>query len=397
MQIASDPLPSARGFILGVDASNIRAGGGVTHLSQLLAAAHPRDNGIRQVIVWGGARTLEKLPEGERLRKIHAPLLDRSLPWRLFWQQLLLPTAIKRESCDVLFSPGGTSPARVPVPNCVMSQNLLPFEPDEAARFGPLSGMRLKLRALYWSQSRSMRKAAGLIFLTRYARARMLRVLGQHGGRIAIIPHGVEDRFFAKPRPAKPSSAYSFAHPFRLIYVSIVDMYKHQWQVASAIGQLRRKGLPITIEFIGPGCRPAVKRLLATIEEIDPAGDFLHYIGPVAFPELHKTYQTADAFVFASSCENLPNILLEAMAAGLPIACSNRGPMPEVLGDAGLYFDPERPAEIAAALEQLFLDSALRARLAVQAQERARDYSWQRCARETFSFIEEVAQARAAR
>jgi glycosyltransferase involved in cell wall biosynthesis len=91
----------------------------------------------------------------------------------------------------------------------------------------------------------------------------------------------------------------------------------------------------------------------------------------------------------------MPNVLLEGMAAGLPIACSDRGPMPEVLGGAGVTFDPERPEDIARALRTLAEDDALRRRCAEAASERARLFSWQRCARETLAFI--AATQRAAR
>ena len=83
----------------------------------------------------------------------------------------------------------------------------------------------------------------------------------------------------------------------------------------------------------------------------------------------------------------MPNILLEAMAAGLAIACAERGPMPGVLGDAGVYFDPEQPETIAAALERLFGDPVLRATLAADAHARAGAFSWTRCADETFAFL----------
>src|SRR5262249_14967918 len=79
-----------------------------------------------------------------------------------------------------------------------------------------------------------------------------------------------------------------------------------------------------------------------------------------------------------------------AMAAGLPIACSNRGPMPEILGDAGVYFDPERPEELVTAIEALLKDADVRQRCARDAYDRARQYSWERCAKETFSFLSEA-------
>ena len=126
------------------------------------------------------------------------------------------------------------------------------------------------------------------------------------------------------------------------------------------------------------------------VQLVDPDGSFINYKGFMPYDELSEVYHRADAFVFASSCENMPNILLEAMAAGLPIACSNRGPMPEVLGNAGVYFDPESPDQIANSLAMLLDNHDLRAELAQKAYNRAREYSWERCAKETFSFMSEV-------
>jgi len=83
----------------------------------------------------------------------------------------------------------------------------------------------------------------------------------------------------------------------------------------------------------------------------------------------------------------MPNILLEGMAAGLPMTCSNMGPMPEILADAGVYFNPENPADIAGAVRQLYASASLRTQLAEKAFAQAKAFSWERCAGETFAFI----------
>jgi len=106
-------------------------------------------------------------------------------------------------------------------------------------------------------------------------------------------------------------------------------------------------------------------------------------LGAVPHREIPAHLAQADLFIFASSCENMPNTLVEAMAAGMPIASSRRGPMPEILQDAGLYFDPEDPSSIAEAVARLAADANLRAELAHKAHALAGKYSWQRCARET--------------
>jgi glycosyltransferase involved in cell wall biosynthesis len=369
--------------IVGIDGSNLRTGGGTTHIRNLLSVAEPGRFGIEQVVLWTSEATLGLLPERDWLEAVHEPWLDRSLPWRLAWQWFRLPRLVERR-CDVLFSPGGNArPGAVPI--VTMSRNMLPFELGELFRYR-ISWMTLRLLLLRFGQSRTFRRADGLIFLTDYAREAVQRV-ARAGGRTAVIPHGVEERFRGEPRPQRPLSACSPEQPLRLLYVSIVDVYKHQWQVAEAVASLRREGLPVAIDFVGPAYPPAERRLRASLERLDPAGEFLRYRGPMPFEALHELQQTAEIFVFASSCENMPNILLEAMASGYPIACARRGPMPEILGDAGAWFDPERPQEIAAAIRSLAEDPERRGRCARAAYEAARAYSWDRCARESLEFI----------
>ena len=83
----------------------------------------------------------------------------------------------------------------------------------------------------------------------------------------------------------------------------------------------------------------------------------------------------------------MPNILIEAMSAGLPIASSYYGPMPEILGAKGLFFDPMDVDSIADTLRFLINNPKVRMRLAENASLRAQDYSWTRTAKDTFDFI----------
>lgn len=376
---------------IGIDASNIRQGGGITHLSQLLDCVAGA-NGMVRITVWACRGTLNRLPDAPWLEKRTHRWLEANLLLRALWQQFALPTELNDANCDVLFAPGGILPLRVGVPTVAMSQNLAPFEPGEAAQFGAVSFMRLKMWLLKQLQSRSFRRASGIIFLTGYARDIVCRAARVKELPIAVIPHGVEDRFFEQPRRARPLEECTEGAPFNLLYVSNLMPYKHQEKVADAIAGLQRQGLPLGIDFVGPEVMGNGAAFARYLRQLDPAGQFLRWRGEVPFDELHQAYKQADAFIFASSCENLPNILIEAMAAGLPVLCSNRGPMPEVLEDAGEYFDPLSPDSIAAAIEHLLKDHDARSRLARLAFVRARDYSWRRCADETLGFIREVAK-----
>src|SRR4030042_5152537 len=92
---------------LGIDASNLRIGGGITHLVELLRAARPREHGIHRVVVWTYGQLASQLPVRPWLTVVPEPLLDRPLPPGLLWQTVRL-TTLDAQACDILFVPGGT-------------------------------------------------------------------------------------------------------------------------------------------------------------------------------------------------------------------------------------------------------------------------------------------------
>ena len=376
-------------MILGIDAFNISTGGGVTHLVELLGSAHPHNHGFQNVIVWGSTATLAKIPDHNWLQKVNDPLLDRGLPYRVFWHRFRLRKLAVRAGCDALFVPGGSDESGFR-PVITMSRNLLPFEWRELSRYG-WNIRTMKFLLLRWTQARSFRKADGVVFLTSYARNAVLEVTGALQGESVIVSHGINLRFRMAPRIQRSFTDFTESQPCRVLYVSIVDVYKHQWHVAEAVAKLRAESIPITLELVGP---PAggINRLKETLDRVDPEGIFITYRGAVPYERLEAIYAAADVGVFASSCENMPNILLEGMAAGLPIACSHMGPMPEVLGDAGIYFDPEDANSIAGALRELIKSGDLRAQLAHTAFDHAQTFSWKRCADETFGFLAKIAR-----
>ncbi len=380
---------------IGIDGSNLRAGGGVTHLAELLSAARPLEHRFSGVTVWSCARTLEQLPQDRPwLNLVHEPLLDGSLVQRLYWQNVRLGPAAQQH-CDVLLVPGGSYLGSFR-PFVTMFRNLLPFEPAERARYWP-SFMFAKLIALRFAQAATFRRADGLIFLNDYARTRVMAALGPLACTSRVIPHGVAPRFRRRPRPPRAPDVYSQAHPFRWLYVSTVDSYKHQPEVVRALAVLRNAGLPVALDLVGAAYRPALRRLRSVLKQIDGSGSWVTYHGPVPHLELDEWYRRSDGFIFASTCENMPKVLLEAMAAGLPVACSRAAPLPEMLRDGGIYFDAERSSSIAEALRALFLNPALRDRVSHAAHCRAAEYSWERTAAETFGFLREIQPSRPVR
>ena len=383
-------VSSAGKLTVGIDAANLRGGGGVTHLVELLRAAQPAACGIDRVVVWGGKSTLKAMDDRSWLDKRNPSALDKGLIQRTLWQRFCLSPAARDAGCDVLFVPGGSYAGSFQ-PVVTMSQNLLPFEMRELLRYGG-SIFTLKLLLLRFTQSRSYRKATGLIFLTDYARQVVTGVAGKLPEKTCMIPHGLNPRFIQAPRSQRAIADYDDANPYRVLYVSIIDHYKHQWHVVEAVSALRQVGLPVVLDLVGPAYPPALKRLNEVIGRLDINRAWVNYHGPIPFNELHLRYEQADLGLFASSCENMPNILMETMASGLPIACSNRGPMPEVLGNGGLYFDPENTREITTALGKLIASPQLRTELAKVSYQNSKKYSWQHCGASTFQFLAACAQ-----
>jgi len=379
-------------MILGIDAINIRHGGGRTHLIELLKAAQPQEYGFVQMIVWGSQDTLDLLEDRDWLIKCTNPALNAGVLRRSIWQKFDLSKEVHFHQCDVLFIPGGSYAGSFH-PVVTMSQNLLPFEWQELSRYG-WSLTTLKLSLLRLIQTRSFRRSTGVIFLTEYAKQSVEKVTGTLLGATEIIPHGLNPRFNFSPKDQQTISVYSTHKPYRLLYVSIIDLYKHQWHLIEAIARLRDStGWPLQLDLVGPSYQPALNRLQDSQKKWDPNNTWLTYHGSVPYETLHHIYQEADLGIFASSCENLPNILLEMMAAGLPIACSNRGPMPEVLGSNGVYFDPENPADILEKVKSLIEDPSKREEQASINYNNAGNYSWQRCADQTFSFLRDTANS----
>lgn len=380
--------PGPADLVLGIDASNISGGGGLTHLAQLLRSAEPSKHGFSRVVVWAPDPTLSALPDRSWLLKVQPAALAGGLLRRTLWQSARLAGAAREAGCDVLLVPGGSYVGGFS-PAVVMNQNLLPFSPEEVRRYG-ISLTRLRLAALRWVQTWTLRTCGGAIFLTRHARDVVLAGVGPlRGFEPAVVPHGIDEVFLTQERtPARPGPG-----PLRLLYVSIVDCYKHQWHVARAVAQVRQEtGLALHLDFVGPAYGPALRRLNRTLDEVDPERSWVRYGGPLPRADLPARYASADIGIFASSCENLPIILLEMMASGLPTACADRGPMREVLGHAGLYFDPEDVPAMAGAIRQLATDPGLRAQLSAAGRRAVEPYAWPRCAAETLTYLATVAR-----
>jgi glycosyltransferase involved in cell wall biosynthesis len=374
-----------------IDATNLRDGGGVTHLTQILNCSIQSENSFEEIIVLGCKQTLSQIDDKPYIKKIHKNVFEKNYVIRVLWLWIKFDGFLKQQKADLLFAPGGSFFTSFH-PVVTMSRNSLPLELSEARRYG-LSLMYFRLLFLRYIQKRSFLKADGFIFLTSYAKETFIQQgwfkLKNQRHKISIIPHGVAPILIDRTGLISPSNNIISKHnPFEIIYVSIIDVYKHQDKVAIAIEKLNREGFFIEIHFVGPYYSPAFinfNSILGTMS--DEIRHMVKYHGKLNAAHQSVLYSQMDCVLFASSCENMPNILLEGMSFGLPIICSNRGPMPEILKAAGEYFNPESIESICTAIKKLYNSVELRSSLAKESLHLSKNYSWQKCSNETFQFL----------
>jgi glycosyltransferase involved in cell wall biosynthesis len=375
-----------RSLVVGVDASNIRLGGGVTHLIEIFKNFEPARHQISKIVLWAGKETLDQIPDHPWLKKTCPKFLNLGIGFRFIWQTLFLTSAALKEDCSVLFIPGGRYFGTFS-PLVTMSQNLLPFEWREVWRYG-LSKITMKFFILRLLQSYTLKRTDGIIYLTNYAKNKVEKVLAMTCNNSIVINHGIADKFLNAPKNYRK---LNLSETIKVVYVSNIDLYKHQSKVVEAIYLLRSKGYLLKIDFIGPSTPPGLAELDKALVKFDKKGQWATNRGKVSYEEISDEYLKSDLGVFASSCETFGMILLEKMAIGLPVACSDKSSMPEILQDGGLYFDPEDPKSIANTIEQYLLFPELMSEKRAKSYLLAHKYSWKICAHDTFAFIEKIA------
>lgn len=399
----TDAIPEADVII---DASNVTSGGVLGHLKGLLS--HAGLAPFEALLVIGGADQAAdfsglhprvtfladpKLPRCKWQRGGAAGMLDYLGAVRRigYWRNHVLPSRAMAASAKVLLAANGILPAQAPagIRTVAVSHNMLPFAPGEWPALG--RGLqRLRVMALRRAQAQSFRHADGLIFLSEHARGAITAAcrLGSAQPRSTVAYLGIDHALFHPPNEQRSD----LGDPVECLYVSSLDRYKHHVEVAQAIALLAREtGRAIRLHLAGWEDPLAARRLDAEIARFRLDGAIVRH-GHLPPDRLAALYRSADLFVFASTCENCPTILIEAMASGLPIACTDAPPMTEIAGKAAIGFDARAPGSIAAALRRLIDDDTLRLALSTEARRRAVAFTHERHARAAWGFIATIAE-----
>jgi glycosyltransferase involved in cell wall biosynthesis len=376
---------------LAVDAINIRAGGGLTHLQNLFLNFDFDKSEFDLIIVYGCNTVLNQIPFHIKLRKIHRSFFESTGFSLFFWYAFVFPKELINNKVNLLFVPGGHFLHSFK-PTVLMSQNMLPIELKEASRYG-FSKTFFRLLALRVLTVFSVQRSSGIIFLSLYAldRFKSLGIVNpdkESKQKSIIIPHGVDRRFDLLVKPDEFRQDFNYEMPMKIIYVSIIDVYKHHDVVSMAAEKLLNRGIYIELNFVGPFYNSAKRKLDHTISRYcKKSRNRIIFHNKLNVDEQISLYKEMDLILFASSCENLPIILIEGMRTGLPIVCSNRGPMNELIDGSAITFNPESVDSICHAIEHMYKSKVTRQEFAIKSYQKGIKYNWDECSSETFSFL----------
>lgn len=302
---------------------------------------------------------------------IHA----RRRPARILWEQMVLPIEASRYRLDVMFNPGFTAPILAPCPCVTVFHDLQHKRHPEYFRWFDLPFWRL----LLWA---SAHRSRTLIAPSGATREDLFRYYPFTRRRVEVIPHGVDQAFFALDR--------SKIEPY-VLCVSTLHPHKNLERLIRAYARKQRD-----FKLVIAGMRGFHNAVLeALITELGcgetSSQPSVRLTGWIPRDELMRLYAGARAFIYPSTFEGFGMPVLEAMAAGIPVACSEIPPLREVAGDAALFFDPSDDDAVAAALDRIASDETLRRELSLAGPLRARGLTWDRAAIATVHAILDAA------
>jgi glycosyltransferase involved in cell wall biosynthesis len=339
-----------------------------------LVAAAPQTRFTAFVSREGGAAG--DAPWTQLIDTVTVPVAARN---RIGWvrgEQQLLPRAAQRAGVDLVHSLASTAPAWGRFRRVTTIHDL-------NYRVVPEAHLGLRTHGMRVLVPLAARRSHRIIVPSASGAEDLRRLLGVSPGKIDVIHEGVGTTRQAEPIPeAQVRSWLGAASRPIVLSVSAKRPHKNLLRLIGAVAQIPAERRPV---LVLPGYPTTYERELRRRAGELGVTDDVRILGWISPAELEGLYSAAACFVFPSLYEGFGLPVLEAMARGVAVACSGRGSLDEVAGEAALRFDPESETEIASAIERLLTDPAEAERLRRAGDERAQQFSWAETARATLA------------
>ncbi len=344
-------------------------------ISALLAEAPPGTRFTafvnREAAAAGGG------PWGELLPAVTIPVNARSRAQWVLGEQALLPRLATRAGVDLVHSMASTAPLRGRFRRVVTIHDLIYARFPDAHPGIRDKGMRLLVPA-------AARRSDRVIADSQSTREDLIALLGIDASKIDVVPLGIGVVQRHEPLPAKETRArFDLSDRRVLLSLSAKRPHKNLGALIGALARIPPERRPL---LVLPGYATWHEQELRDLALAVGVCRDVRFLGWVSGEEIEGLWAIADAFVFPSLYEGFGLPVLEAMARGVPVACSNASSLSEVAGDAALLFDPHDERAIAGAIETLLSqDDRARTRTCARGLAHAEQFTWERTARLTLA------------
>lgn len=355
---------------------------------------------------------------GERLTIIHDPAHPLALPANAvsaasaniqsialaaspfsLKQQWVMPRLLRRLRGDLYHSAYVLMPYWPGIPTLLTVYDLIPL------RYPAHSSARAR-RLIRITTRLALRAARQVAAISEFTRADFMAEFGLPSDRIAAVPLAADPAF----RPQPPEAIAELRARYRLpeqfvLYLGSNKPHKNlvrlveAWQMADGERRMADGGLVIAGSWDPryPEARELAVSLAAhaTKSRSEPQSSVLNpqsirWLGPVSEVDLPALYSAATAFIFPSLYEGFGLPVLEAMACGTPVICSNTSSLPEVAGTAALQVNPMDTAALATALKRVQGEADLRTELRMRGLTRAAEFTWTQTAATTLTLYRKM-------
>jgi glycosyltransferase involved in cell wall biosynthesis len=313
----------------------------------------------------------------------------RSVWARVLWEISHLPFLIKRYRIDVMYAPVLTSALYCPPATIVDIRDTNVFSPLETNNLDYLF-RNLMLRGVAYLVTA---RASRIVFVSKRSRDTVLKSINLDPARTSVIYHGCDPLFF-KSTKSSPNIC-SFPRPY-ILTVSDIYTHKNYLRMLDAFSLICQADSDLGYDYVFAGAN-LNKTLFDSLKERMNSSDIsgrVHYLGEVPYERLPALYQQASLYVLPSQLETFGLTLVEAMASGVPIAASSTSSIPEIAGEAAVYFDPLNIDDIAKTMRSVLQNQSLSRKLIEVGRERALGFSWENAAQQMLLLFESVYQER---
>jgi glycosyltransferase involved in cell wall biosynthesis len=348
-------------------------GGTETYAAGLIHGLSQIDEDVRFVVYCNRESSEWPLPADPRFTRVVCPVWATSRAGRYCYEQRVLPRRAQDDGIDVLHSLGYVAPLALRCPSVVTVPDLHFLVHGRAFDWPRRALLRYFVR-------KSIDCAAAVIAISTFTRDALVRTY--HLGTNAV------DVVLLAPKPRANSARQADSETLQTLGVG-------KPYVLAFGGVTPNKNIERMLQAYALARRRPIEQTLVIVGRLPPE------LASQSLPGVITTgYQSDDvvtvllrnavALVFPSLYEGFGLPVLEAMAAGVPVACSNAAAMPEVAADAGLYFDPLDVDGMAEQIRRLCQDVSLRTELKMRARARAATFGWDRTARATLAVYRRV-------